>query len=268
MNDNDIKWQETPKENEEPKNEASIDAEALADLAIKNHQNNNKKNPLQTGLIIGFVVALVVMIIALVVVNTIKTEPAVENTETESESEPEIVENEQIVSEEISASTVTVTIDGKPITYKAAYLIDGKDVIIYSGTFESTTDDEVTFLVINGGKLRIEAGTEVKKTGSENQQENSTYGTNSAIVAIGENSSVEIIGADIITDAPDSNAVVAINGAKVVAESTIIKTIKDNFCGLKTLYQGTIDTDDVAIGEIDSEDFIPIKDCQSASNDK
>ncbi|MBR0488543.1 hypothetical protein IJJ39_02630 [Candidatus Saccharibacteria bacterium] len=157
----------------------------------------------------------------------------------------------QIMSTELSSGTVTTTIGGKSITYNAAYVVDGVDVTISGGTFESTTDDQVTFLVINGGSLTIEGDVLVDKTGSSDfagRGDNySFYGTNSAIAVVGEGSTVNINGAAITTSVSGANAVVATNGGEAVVQNTTINTTKDNSRGLHATYGGVINANNTKI---------------------
>ena len=152
---------------------------------------------------------------------------------------------------ELAAGTVTATIDGRPVTYSGAYVVDGIEAVISSGTYESVTDDEAVFLVVNGGALRIEGDVTVNKTGSANFQgrgdEYSFYGTNSAIVVVGEGSSVLINGARITTNTSGANAVVATNGGMAEVTNVTIDTTNDNSRGLHATYMGRINADNVTI---------------------
>lgn len=151
----------------------------------------------------------------------------------------------------LSAGSVTTTIDNRSITYSGAYVVDGIDATICSGTYESTSDDQVVLLVINGGSLKIDGEVEINKSGSENFQGRgdnySFYGTNSAIVVVGEGSSASINGATITTNVSGANAVVATNGGEVLIENSEISTSKDNSRGLHATYQGSINADSVKI---------------------
>lgn len=152
---------------------------------------------------------------------------------------------------ELASGSVTTTIDGRTITYKAAYVVDGVEATIGSGVYESISDDEVTFLVINGGSLTIRGEVEIYKTGSSDfngrGDEYSFYGTNSAIVVVGEGSSASIIGATITTDVSGANAVVATNGGTVNIGQSTIETFMDNSRGLHATYGGVINADKATI---------------------
>ena len=270
MDSDDIKWREEPKTPEEPKNSAEPEApeepknpsmsnissepnaNVLADITIKNHRaktKKTKKNHLELGLIIGFVIVLIIMIVTLVAINITRSGIDTESSDVSIKEYEDLADGDQITSAEISAGSATVIVGGKSVTYRAAYLIDGRDVTIYAGKYESTVSGEAVFLVINGGKLRIEAGTEITKTFSNDSSPASATddGTSSAIVVIGENSSAEIIGANISTATFNSNAIVAANGAQISVSSSTINTEKDESRGLYTISNGIIHADDVAI---------------------
>ena len=152
---------------------------------------------------------------------------------------------------ELTSGSVTTTIDGKSVTYKAAYIVDGIEATISSGTYESANDKEAVFVVINGGALKIDGDVTISKSGSEDFQgrgdEYSFYGTNSAVVVVGEGSSVSINGATINTNVSGANAVVATNGGVAKIAETNINTTKDNSRGLHATYGGMINADSVKI---------------------
>lgn len=151
----------------------------------------------------------------------------------------------------LSSGSVTTNIDGRTVTYSGSYVVDGIEATICSGNYESTNDNQVVFLVINGGSLKIEGDVTIGKSGSENFQgrgdDYSFYGTNSAIVVVGDNSSVSVDGAKINTNVSGANAVVATNGGRVLIEDSKIFTTKDNSRGLHATYRGRINADDVEI---------------------
>lgn len=152
---------------------------------------------------------------------------------------------------ELKSGSVTTTIGGKSVTYTAAYVVDGVEATISSGTYESAADDENVFLVINGGSLKIDGDVTINKTGSEDfagRGDNySFYGLNSAIVVVGEGSSASLEGVTIETDVSGANAIVATNGGEVVIRGSSIATSKDNSRGLHATYGGVINADNVTI---------------------
>lgn len=151
---------------------------------------------------------------------------------------------------ELTSGTVTTTIGGKSVTYKAAYVVDGVEATISSGAYESSNDDENVFLVINGGKLTI-TGASIMKTGSEGfngrGDDYSFYGTNSAVVVVGEGSEVLLDDTTINTRVGGANAVVATNGGKATVENATIATTEDNSRGLHATYAGEITANNVRI---------------------
>ncbi|WP_129734910.1 hypothetical protein [Candidatus Nanosyncoccus alces] len=197
---------------------------------------------------IGVVVAVVIGVIVAVIVMNMKND-GVQDGGAGSTSVTETV----VVGEntELASGSVTTTIGGKSITYSAAYIVDGIEATISSGIYESVGDDEVVFLVINGGSLKIDGDVTIDKTGSEDfagrGDDYSFYGMNSAIVVVGEDSSVEIDGAKINTSVSGANAVVATDGATAVIKNSTIATTKDNSRGLHATYDGVINADDVNI---------------------
>ena len=165
----------------------------------------------------------------------------------DEDGEGEILENT-----ELKSGSVTTTIDGKSVTYKAAYIVDGIEATIGSGTYESVNDNEAVFVVINGGALMIDGEVTINKNGSEDFQgrgdEYSFYGMNSAVVVVGEGSSVSISGGVTInTNVSGANAVVATNGGIAEVRETSIATTKDGSRGLHATYGGAINADSVNI---------------------
>lgn len=197
---------------------------------------------------IGVAVAVVIGVIVAVIVMNMKND-GVQDGGVGSTSVTETV----VVGEntELASGSVTTTIGGKSITYSAAYIVDGIEATISSGTYESVGDDEVVFLVINGGSLKIDGDVTINKTGSEDfagrGDDYSFYGMNSAIVVVGEDSSAEIDGVKINTSVSGANAVVATDGATAVIKNSTIATTKDNSRGLHATYDGVINADDVNI---------------------
>lgn len=146
--------------------------------------------------------------------------------------------------DELSSGKVETVIDGKKITYNAKYIVDGVTVVVKSGVYESTSDDEVVFLVVNGGVLSLGEGVVVNKSGSENfdgrDDSYSFYGMNSAVVVVGEKSQLSLTGVTINTSVDGANGVVATNGGSVVFADITINTTKNASRGLHATYQGKI----------------------------
>lgn len=146
--------------------------------------------------------------------------------------------------------TVTATIGGKSLTYSGAYVIDGIEVTIDGGDFSTATDDQNTFLVINGGKLTLSHAT-IEKSGSASfsgRGDNySFYGLNSAVVVVGSGSEATLDNVVISTTVSGANAVAATNAGSVNITNSEIATTKDNSRGLHATYTGTITADTVTI---------------------
>lgn len=146
--------------------------------------------------------------------------------------------------DDLKSGTVTTTIDKKSVTYKAKYVVDGVTAVVKTGTYESTSDDEVVFLVINGGTLALEDGVVINKSGSADfngrGDDYSFYGTNSAVVVVGEDSQLGLASVTINTSVDGANAVVATNGGSVVFANVTISTSGDASRGLHATYGGVI----------------------------
>ena len=195
---------------------------------------------------------------------TVSTENATTSASVAAENTDYSVDTQSVTvtdtdGNEIKSGSATVSFEGKTKTISAAYLIDGVDVEITSGAYSSASEssDEVVFLVVNGGSLKI-AGTAqtyvgISKTGSgasggQVNDDYNFYGINSGIVAAGENTSVVIEYASITTSANGSNAVVSTCGAEVSISSSVITTTGESGSrGLHATYDGTINADSVKI---------------------
>ncbi|MFA7032843.1 MAG: hypothetical protein WC201_04710, partial [Bacilli bacterium] len=125
----------------------------------------------------------------------------------------------------ITSGSASLSFSGTKVSVNAAYLIDGVEVDITSGTYSSlsSSSNQVIFLVINGGKLVITGSDSnhvtLTKTGSaasngQVSDEYNFYGINSGIVVSGSASSATISYCDINTSSNGSNAIVSTNSAK------------------------------------------------------
>ena len=230
------------------------DANNQENLGMENHERKNSKNKIVLGAI------LLVLIIIVTVVAIIMGQPSGSDSsggdsggssDTGKTDDSGSDVTKPLDNTTLSSGTVSTTIDGKTVTYSGAYVVDGIEATIGSGTYESTKDDQVVFLVINGGKLTITGDVTINKTGSENFQGRgdnySFYGTNSAIVVVGKDSSASINGATITTSVSGANAVVATNSGSVKIINSTISTTKDNSRGLHATYNGTVDANSVSI---------------------
>lgn len=240
------KNEELAKKNEGQGEKAEHLAEKPEQLAEKPERKDMRK-----GIFAG-ASCLVLLVIVISVLVTMQMQK--NNSGQTSGDDTTIVADEVGENTGLSAAGVEAIIDGKTVEYAGAYVVDGIEATISSGTYESTSDDEAVFLVINGGSLKIDGDVTINKSGSENFQgrgdDYSFYGTNSAIVVVGEGSSASINGASITTTVSGANAVVATNGGEVLIENSTISTSKDNSRGLHATYQGSINADGVTISTL------------------
>jgi hypothetical protein len=112
--------------------------------------------------------------------------------------------------------------------------------------------------VVKGAKLNIYPGrniSKIVKTSSRNllEEENGEdlsnsdsykYGLTANIVAIGKDSQIIINGATIIVDCPFSDAIVALNGAKIIIKNTTIITKQKYSKGLVVAYDSFAEISD------------------------
>lgn len=156
----------------------------------------------------------------------------------------------------LASGTYTTTIGGTEVTYNAAYIVDGIDATISSGTYKSATADQCVFLVVNGGSLTISDST-IDKSGDASTSDSTRtqdvsdtynfYGINSAIVVVGENSSASINGCKINTSSEGSNAVFSTNTATIDIDDLTITTSANSSRGLDATYEGVITAKNVNI---------------------
>lgn len=159
----------------------------------------------------------------------------------------------------ISSGSATVSFSGTNKTISAAYLIDGVNVSITSGTYSSASSsaNQVVFLVINGGSLSIVGSSSnyvsITKTGSaasngQVSDDYNFYGINSAIVVAGSTSSATLSYVNINSSSNGSNAVVStVNASVNISNSTITTTGSAGSRGLHATYSGSITADNVSI---------------------
>jgi len=143
----------------------------------------------------------------------------------------------------------TEKIDNKELTYYSSYILD-EDTIFDEGDYICNSLNEVNILVVKGAKLNIYPGrniSKIVKTSSRNllEEENDIdlsnsdsykYGLTANIVAIGQDSQIIINGATIIVDCPFSDAIVALNGARITIKNTTIITKQKYSKGLVVSY--------------------------------
>ena len=152
----------------------------------------------------------------------------------------------------LPSGAAIAVVNGEVIKYRAANIVDGIHAIIdEEGIYESRTDGEVVFLVINGGILTIKADVKIIKGSDENsggitddeltEKDLSVYGMNSAIVVVGEKSEVSIEGATIEVDAPGAYGVVAVENQSVKLDNTTIPRRGNGASGLAERFGGKIE---------------------------
>lgn len=140
-------------------------------------------------------------------------------------------------------------IDNKELTFYSSYIID-EDTIFDEGDYICNSLNEVNILVVKGAKLNIYPGRNISKIvkmssrnllEEENDEDlsnsdNYKYGLKANIVAIGKGSQIIINGATIIVDCPFSDAIVALNGARITIKNTTIITKQKYSKGLVVAY--------------------------------
>lgn len=247
---------EQPVQSTAEASESRIDdatAEVMAESAISAATATDQKKNSKTMIILIAVAAVLVvaMIAVLVIMNLPKSGNGGSSGGGEAQGGGSSQDDGPVENTELSAGTVTTTIDGQEVTYSAAYLVDGIQATIGSGTYESAVDNQVVFLVVNGGSLTISGEVSVNKIGSAEfpgqGDEYSFYGLNSAVVVVGEGSTVAIEGGVTITTAASgANAVVAVNGGEAAITDATIRTSGNGSRGLYATFGGSIvvgDTD-------------------------
>jgi len=116
----------------------------------------------------------------------------------------------------------SLVIDDEEQVYNAKYIIDGIDVKLSGGEYVSEKDNEVMFLVVNGGSITIDGST-LTKSGEDvyaETVENGFYGKNSMIVLVGENSRADIKNANFDIKSNGTSAVFAVEGANATVEDS------------------------------------------------
>ena len=146
------------------------------------------------------------------------------------------------------------TIDNKELTYYSSYIFD-EDTIIDQDDYISNSLNEINILVVKGAKINIVPGRNISKivySSSRNlleeeseedlsNSDNYKYGLTASIVAIGPGSQIIIDGATIIVDCPFSDAIIALNGARITIKNTLIITKKKFSKGLVVTYDSYVE---------------------------
>ncbi|WP_240541924.1 adhesin [Bifidobacterium simiarum] len=125
-------------------------------------------------------------------------------------------------------------------SYSAALTADGTDKTSKNATTAATKADQNAALVQNGGTLTLTDAT-LKKSGDGSSDDNDNfYGTNSVLLAVGEDSKATISGSKLTATGSGSNGIFATDSATVLANNTTISTTSANSRGLDATYGGTI----------------------------
>ena len=137
-----------------------------------------------------------------------------------------------------------ITIDGKKRTYKTMNLIE-EDTTIKNENTKCTSFDLITYLVV-GGQLTISQGLTISKTVKQSEEnyelgDDFKYGLTGHIVVIGTNSKVIIENAVIEVDCSYCNAIVALNGGRVILKNSKIITKQKYSKGVVALLNSFID---------------------------
>ena len=125
-------------------------------------------------------------------------------------------------------------------SYSGALTADGKSVESSGETVSATSSDQNAALVQNGGTLTITNGKLTKSGDSDNADNCNFYGTNSALLAVGEKSKAIISDSSIDATSSGSNAIFSTDSASVLANNVNITTSAANSRGLDATYGGSI----------------------------
>ena len=149
--------------------------------------------------------------------------------------------------------TYPTEIDGKEFVYHSSILLDEDSTLDQTNVTSSELYD-IAVLAVKGAKVRINSNIRISKIVSNSNMINPLedgvefqnsddykYGLTSAIVAIGMNTEISISNAVIYVDCPFSNAIVAINNAKISMINTTIITRKEYSKGLVAFNYGNMD---------------------------
>ncbi len=137
--------------------------------------------------------------------------------------------------------------EAKDVGLSGAKTIEGKKVSSSDGSFDSSSADENTVLVTDGGNLHM-VGAVLTKSGDTTNADNSNfYGTN-AVLAVEKASTAELTNVDITSTGEGSNAIFATGeGSSISVDNVKIHTKGDSARGLDATYGGRIDASAVEI---------------------
>ena len=149
--------------------------------------------------------------------------------------------------DELKSGSASILVGDQTVTLKAAYIVDGIEKSLSSGTFASTSSDESVFLIINGGSLVIDGDVHIQKSGDCTTCKADYHGQNSAILVIGTDSSASINGATITTSGTYANALTAIDQSAVGISNSLLTTKSAHAYALYASGSGTIEADTITI---------------------
>ena len=155
---------------------------------------------------------------------------------------------------EAGSGEVTAVVNNMEHVYNAKYIIDGVDVNVSGGEFSSEQDDEILFLVLNGGSLTID-GAKIKKSGSaENYgetEDRGLYGDNSLVVVAGENSRATVTNTNFEITSNGTNAMVAVDKGVINAKENVINIAGSYSAGYTASESGeiTVENGEIKLGE-------------------
>lgn len=150
---------------------------------------------------------------------------------------------------DISSTQAIVKINNASYTYKASLVVSGEEKTLNGETFTNSDSDSNVIIVCNGGTLNLNDCT-LNKTGDGTgytNDEYNFYGMNSAIICIGEVSTINMNNTAITTGAEGANAVFSFGGAKINISGVNIKTTSNSSRGLYSTYAGIISATDINI---------------------
>ena len=238
-----------------------------------------KKNNKMTIILMAIMGVLLVAVVVVMVMMNLPQNGSGNNGGGNSESgsvsddtDDDEPEDEPVENTELAAGTVTVMVDGQEVTYSAAYLVDGIEATISSGVYESALENQAVFVVANGGSLKIQGDVQINKTGNASTESaNGFYGLNSAIVVVGEGSSVTVDGATVTTNGSSAGAVVAVEGGKMDVSNATLTTDGANSplvysAGTVTVSDSTGAANGAQIAVLEGEHSLTFDGCDFTTN--
>ena len=135
------------------------------------------------------------------------------------------------------ANTMTYDYSG---TLSGTLTADAEAVTSDQEAYSTSTADQNTALVQNGGTLTLTNAT-LEKSGDDSDGDNCNfYGINSILLAVNSGSTAYISDSSLTADSMRSNGIFATDSGTVYANNDTITTTSDNSRGLDATYSGTI----------------------------